>query len=770
MRAQRERERQQQKWSAMEDNSDVDFSDLLLQQQLEEQQQYYMQQQLLEHQQKQQAVQQPIHPAPIPYPGPPPLSSPSYATATSAQQRQNSVRRRLTVGTNNLNDSSTKLHYELEPSLGLEVPSTESCRSDRSDQQHRFFEQHSQRHSQIFHQSLSNIGNNNTSGSHHHHISHHHSAQTTGNSRPAHLHPQAVNVDEGLNDDSASTHTSTQSIRRQRRRSSFTPQHQLDRRNSRRSVAQENSYNSKISDSHRSHVQRASTANSANMAPNRYYISGKSVQTEWSSPTRQRRSRANLQGSKHQTVNAKPPTDNDMMRMANGTQQHHQSMSVADRDNVGKNIGGMLVLPSISIPIGDDNYNMNRFSSGSSINSSHYPHLSQLRPPNFPQRRACVQASSVFCTIGVFKWCLALQIIIILPVCLYVFDAHAQKRSAAIRLQQYNEEHENILNQMMWMDQAAKKMKHSRGSGSADSNPLDNIMEDSASSNRWESYYAKNSATEDLRDSVHKLRGQMRDMQYRIQQNSKARISEKYGDGKVRVYIHPDRPPHDEVEGMTEEIGIELFVEDTPHAVSTFLYQIERGHWTRVQMNWKTETSIVSKPGSAVTSAMGDWSQTSRLEFLEHFPIKHCEVSLVQQGQMGSLSLKINLVEVPFQEEEEVCIGRLLNARMVLPKSLGYFMASFATAHFGTTSGGKSHHQIKAQAPPPPFQDEVGAEHAPQQQLAEPVIVNAQYEDAPEIDEDNKIIEEQLREEEMRQEQEVVPPLEEPLENPEDGF
>jgi hypothetical protein len=258
---------------------------------------------------------------------------------------------------------------------------------------------------------------------------------------------------------------------------------------------------------------------------------------------------------------------------------------------------------------------------------------------------------------------------VVIPLCLYVFDAHAQKRSAKQQLQQYNEEHEHILNQMMWMDQAAKKMKAAHGAKQGE------VLE---------SYYAEDGATGELRESVHKLRGQMRDMQYRIQQNSKARITEKYGEGPVRVYVHPEieedplAAESDPVpEEMTTEIAIELFVEDTPHAVSTWMYQIERGHWNRVQMNWRGETSILSKPGSSVTSAMGDWAQTSRLEFLEKFPVKHCEVVLVQEGQMGVLSLKINLVEVPFFEQEEVCIGRLINDRLVLPKTHEYFMAEF---------------------------------------------------------------------------------------------
>jgi len=110
-----------------------------------------------------------------------------------------------------------------------------------------------------------------------------------------------------------------------------------------------------------------------------------------------------------------------------------------------------------------------------------------------------------------------------------------------------------------------------------------------------------------------------------------------------------------------------------------------------VQMNWKTETTLVSKPGSLVTSAMGDWAQTSRLEFLEQFPVQHCEVSLVQSGQNGFLSLKINLVEAHFSEQEEVCIGKLKNDRLILPRSKEYFMA-----HFSTTSEFETEHNNQA--------------------------------------------------------------------------
>lgn len=443
--------------------------------------------------------------------------------------------------------------------------------------------------------------------------------------------------------------------------------------------------------------------------PNRYYLSGKSVQTEWSSPTRQRRSRSTF--NHHERQHAQD------QQYASHHDKPKSKSSLGEKDdyhhNEPTNSDHIIVLPSISIPNNGDEYNR------------HAHHASQVKPPAFPQRRACVSATSMVCSFGVFKWCVIVQIILVIPLCLYVFDAHAQKKHARQQLQQYNEEHEHILNQMMWMDQAAKKLKanndnlhHKRtarqdangdikyyqdneyleSNENPNANPLDLVMANNHRNGRrsrddpnnfFESYYADNSATEDLRDSVHKLRGQMRDMQYRIQQNSKARITEKYGEGKIRVYIHPE--PEDPIlaaaaagpvgspQEMTQEIAMELFIEDTPHAVSTFLYQIERGHWNRVQMNWKSETTILSKPGSAVTSAMGDWMQTSRLEFLEQFPIKHCEVALVQQGQMGVLSLQINLVEVPFQDQEEVCIGRLLNDRLILPKARGYFMAKFAT-------------------------------------------------------------------------------------------
>lgn len=487
-----------------------------------------------------------------------------------------------------------------------------------------------------------------------------------------------------------SSHTTSKS---RRPRSNLTPQHQLDRKNSRRRITQSNSNENTIGQAH---------------VPNRYYLSGKSVQTEWSSPTRQRRSRSTF--NHHERQHAQD------QQYASHHDKPKSKSSLGEKDdyhNEPTNSDHIIVLPSISIPNNGDEYNR------------HAHHASQIKPPAFPQRRACVSATSMVCSFGVFKWCVIVQIILVIPLCLYVFDAHAQKKHARQQLQQYNEEHEHILNQMMWMDQAAKKLQanndnlHHKRTARHDANgdikyyqdneyldsnenpnvnPLDLVLANNQRNGRrsrddpnnfFESYYADNSATEDLRDSVHKLRGQMRDMQYRIQQNSKARITEKYGEGKIRVYIHPE--PEDPVlaaaaagpvgspQEMTQEIAMELFIEDTPHAVSIFLYQIERGHWNRVQMNWKSETTILSKPGSAVTSAMGDWMQTSRLEFLEQFPIKHCEVALVQQGQMGVLSLQINLVEVPFQDQEEVCIGRLLNDRLILPKARGYFMAEFST-------------------------------------------------------------------------------------------
>ena len=55
-------------------------------------------------------------------------------------------------------------------------------------------------------------------------------------------------------------------------------------------------------------------------------------------------------------------------------------------------------------------------------------------------------------------------------------------------------------------------------------------------------------------------------MQYRIQQNSIVRITEKYGEGPIQVYIHPEEQlelndhqmEDSNMDEMTQEIAIEL--------------------------------------------------------------------------------------------------------------------------------------------------------------------------------------------------------------------
>lgn len=766
----------------------------------------------------------------------------------SANQASDTLRRRSVTASNNAGSSATPLRVKTTTSVSSSAASSGGGLVDSSSRHHhqmdddegsvaseasfRFsglempstpldVEAHNHHHNMAASSGKTEhypYYHSNAGVHHHAHHSgqqHHHSLSSIGTSNDA---PRGASMSLGGNSDH-DEEGSPKIITPRRRRSSFTPQHQLDRRNSRRRVTSHSTNSSTRSSFTSSGSPTNSQAGAANAttAPNRYYISGKSVQTEWSSPTRQRRSRTGG-NSRHNrkgghgggNPNNGPMDDSSHNSNSNMSSSHHQSI-----DNDGNS--RVLVLPSISIPNGSDDYHR------------HHSHPSQIKPPAFPQRRACVQASSVLCSVGTFKWCVLVQIVLVIPLCLYVFDAHAQKRHAKLQLQQYNEEHEHILNQMMWMDQAAKKITATKsryqqhrtglaggaatgawassfdGAGAArsgDASGGGGTGTGGGGGGYLDSYYADNTATEDLRDSVHKLRGQMRDMQYRIQQNSKERIIEKYGEGPLRVYIHPEAEDSlnggtgtggeqapvsgggsdnlrgnrgvaarakDGDETMTPEIGIELYIEDTPHAVSTFLYQIERGHWNRVQMNWRTEASIVSKPGTSVTSGMGEWSQTSRLEFLEQFPMKHCEVSLVQQGQMGVLSLKINLVEVPFQEHEEVCIGRLLNDRLTLPKSRGYFMAEFTTNSNQPEDFAKDEQLFEPpeHQPPPPLPPILDEEDPPQYEgrRTDDAVMNPQHEGRRMDDAvmNHRVERERVDDEdELPHGQQVVPPLQEP--------
>ncbi|CAB9526998.1 expressed unknown protein [Seminavis robusta] len=769
----------------MEDQSNTD---LILQQQLEEQQQQQQQQQ-------QQLQRQAIHPAPSPVP------YPYYPSSTHNQSDR--LRRRNTgtsyplFHTNNshttnseeasqgsLNESQASFFSGLD---GLEMPST----SLHANHAHHHQPPHHNNNNMMLPDGNQLLPNSYKATRHHSNSPTNHYSNNSPTNHYYHHPPvsmqqqqqqqqQQQRLNKSLNNishspprhprqepprqpsyqrtatlpaprssnnsnsrsyagDDAHTNSNTNSRRRPFSRD-LTPQHQIDRRNSRRRVTSTSSASS-------------SAAKKKASVPNRYYIPGnKSVQTEWSSPTRQRRSRNTLPNTSSVSNNNSMSSNDSDSR--GGVLPEEDPNAINNNNNNNSSSSGnqnIIVLPSISIPNGScpEEYN---------TNNNNYHRSSQA--PTLPLRRPCVTATSMcFRGSGTVKFCVLIQFVFVIPLCLYVFDAHAQQKSAKQQLQQYNEEHEHMLNQMMWMDAAAKKitanqyrrkgdtLHHSRPQaqaqqaqqqqqfypgddnfGSTGAAGRDTTTEDNTATNYKnyrDSYYgADTSATEDLRDSVHKLRGQMRDIQYRIQQNSIVRINEKYGEGPIQVYIHPE-PQQDEYynnnngngeqqDEMTSEIAIELFIEDTPHAVSTFLYQIERGHWNRVQMNWISETSILSKPGSAVTSGMGDWMQTSRLEFLEQFPIRHCEVALVQRGQMGVLSLKINLVEVPFQEHEEVCIGRLLNDRLILPKSREYFMAEFTTTS-NSGSGNKKQHT--------PPKDEDSDNHPEMRLLKDPLVL-----------------------------------------------
>jgi len=292
-----------------------------------------------------------------------------------------------------------------------------------------------------------------------------------------------------------------------------------------------------------------------------------------------------------------------------------------------------------------------------------------------------------------WKLCLIVQLFAAIPLVLYAFDAHKQKRSAHARLEEYETEQQDILKQMHWLDKTAKRITEVKnevnfvgvGSSIIGASTEGRVRLDSSTRDA-----GGHETTEELQNNVKLLRGQVRDMQWRIQQNSRALIVDRFGQDPVKVYVHPQPPSRD-----VTNIVIQLW-DSTPHAAWTWLDQIERDEWNDVQMNWSSETTITSEltmgrvrerleflEQAAATTTMMDATANPRnspdsrpSSSSSNTPF--CEVSL-SQSATGALSLRINLADGPFSSENDVCVGRVVNDSLLLPRTESFFRARLTT-------------------------------------------------------------------------------------------
>jgi len=221
-----------------------------------------------------------------------------------------------------------------------------------------------------------------------------------------------------------------------------------------------------------------------------------------------------------------------------------------------------------------------------------------------------------------------LQMVTVFVLGWIIYDSNRKVAIHKEQLQQYDEERSHILEQMMWIDKAAKKV-HKRYSGAG--LPSDLEAE----------------SKEELTTDVQELRSEMEQLQLRIQLNARDRIHEKFGDNPMQVSLSLD------AEG-SRHVVIALS-EDTPHAAGTWLQQIDKKMWDDV---------IFESKADYVQASTRIPNTSPLLEFVEKS--KRCRtigsVALrqLENMELHVLVLRINLKEDTPMDESDVCIGNVI--------------------------------------------------------------------------------------------------------------
>lgn len=221
-----------------------------------------------------------------------------------------------------------------------------------------------------------------------------------------------------------------------------------------------------------------------------------------------------------------------------------------------------------------------------------------------------------------------LQLCAFLLLAFIVFDSRHRMQEHKVQLQEYDEEKAHILQQMMWMDQAAKKVHRKYSQPGSEPPPR-----------------AKGPAAQ-YREDIEKL-------QLRIQLNARDRLAQRFGDKPAEISLKL---------GQGEHLIVALS-DDTPHAVSILLEQVERHMWDSIRIESSSAVGAIQIASKkAATSPL--------LEFVE--PSRGCHeegsVAIRQQVDRGLhvLKLRVNLIANSPMEDGDVCIGRVVSSLATL--------------------------------------------------------------------------------------------------------
>jgi hypothetical protein len=237
-----------------------------------------------------------------------------------------------------------------------------------------------------------------------------------------------------------------------------------------------------------------------------------------------------------------------------------------------------------------------------------------------------------------------LQLALFLLLVIVVFDSKAKLYHHRTELNNMKEERAHILEQMTWIDLAAKKVHQHYGT------PV---------------YEGRDLFAETDPRSL-RMREELDQMQLRIQQNSRERLAAHFGDGPAQVSLSLAQ------EGDDERYADSLIIalsDDAPHAVSTFVQQLMGPDkaWDRVTIQ------RLAQPDDCSVVSLQARTEKHRvfpmLEFVEKS--RSCDrvgsVSLHQlesgDDQFELLMLKVRLTNAPenaHDSKDDICLGTVI--------------------------------------------------------------------------------------------------------------
>ena len=239
-----------------------------------------------------------------------------------------------------------------------------------------------------------------------------------------------------------------------------------------------------------------------------------------------------------------------------------------------------------------------------------------------------------------------MQLVLMVVFGMMMFDSHHRVQKHKVQLQRYDDERAHILEQMMWIDKAAKKAHKNYAQKElwADINGEELVK----------------GTKGELEEEAQGLRDAIKSLQLRIQLNARDRIEKRFGESPVHVSFSLDK------EGSRHlVIGLS---DDTPHAASILLDQIDKKMWNSIELQRLESGTIQVSTNLPATSPILEFIETSRsCHEIGSVALRQLEAEAME---LHVLVLRIHMEEHAPMTADDVCIGKVLSGLDDL-KSMG---------------------------------------------------------------------------------------------------